>query len=85
MNAKSALNTISEDERNWWIQNSIDIARRDRETALWNAEKRGLTKGLAQGERNKAIETARILKQSGVDLALIEKSTGLSAQEIEAL
>ena len=37
------------------------------------------------GERNKALETARILKQSGVDLALIEKSTGLSAQEIEAL
>ena len=81
MNAKSALNTISEDERNWWIQNSIDIARRDRETALWNAEKRGL----AQGERTAKLETARSALAMGLSIEQIVKLTGLSEEEIAAL
>ena len=45
----------------------------------------GIAQGIAQGTRNKAIETATVLKQSGVDKALIAKSTGLSLEEIETL
>ena len=45
----------------------------------------GIAQGIAQGTRNKAIETATVLKQSGVDKALIAKSTGHSLEEIETL
>ncbi|MBQ9207204.1 MAG: hypothetical protein IJ158_10915 [Treponema sp.] len=47
--ANAALNTISEDERNWWIQNSIDIARRDRNSEIEAGIKKGLEKAIAQG------------------------------------
>ena len=47
--------------------------------------KQGLQKGLLQGERKKAVATAIVLKQSGIDIALISKSTGLSEKEIESL
>ena len=50
MNAKTALTDISEDERNWWIQNSYDIARRDREEEMQNTLARGLARGRAEGE-----------------------------------
>ena len=54
MNAKTALTDISEDERNWWIQNSYDIARRDREEEMQNTLARGRAEGevlgLARGE-----------------------------------
>ncbi|WP_407425339.1 hypothetical protein [Treponema sp.] len=45
----------------------------------------GISQGLKQGEHNKAIETARILKQSNIALDVILKSTGLSIEEINSL
>ena len=60
------------------------------EYMAWNLHdrdvlRRGMAEGIAQGTRNKAIETATVLKQSGVDKALIAKSTGHSLEEIETL
>ena len=45
----------------------------------------GEARGEERGSRNKALEAARVLKQAGVDIALIAKSTGLSAEEIAQL
>ena len=45
----------------------------------------GISIGLSQGEHKKAVETAKILKSSGVEINIITNSTGLSIDEIEKL
>ena len=42
----------------------------------------GMEKGLAEGEKRKAITIAKNLKDAGIDIDTIVKSTGLSASEI---
>ena len=57
--------------------------------ALDEGEARGLERGLAEGEargsRQKALETAKILKQFGDSVQKIMQVTGLSKAEVEAL
>jgi len=68
-------------------------AYRDWFSVMKTAESKGEAKGRAEGraegisigEDKKAIEIARNLKQCGVDMDTIIKSTGLSAEEIENL
>ena len=48
-------------------------------------EARGKSLGLAEGSRQKALETARILKQLGDSITKIVQATGLSKEEIEKL
>ena len=45
----------------------------------------GEMKGEKKGEKRKALEMAKVLKENGVDVNLIVKSSGLSKEEIEAL
>ena len=45
----------------------------------------GIKEGKSEGERLAKIETAKNLKQNGVDIEIISKSTGLSKEEIENL
>ena len=49
----------------------------------------GITQGMRQGEargsRQKALETARILKQLGDSITKIVQVTGLNKEEIEAI
>ena len=45
----------------------------------------GLAEGEVRGSRQKALETARILKQFGDPLQKIVQVTGLTVQEVEAL
>ena len=74
MAANSIIRYMSQEDANWFTQNSIDIYERDRNTILANAEKRGLEngmkkgleqglqqgiqQGIQQGAEKKAIETA---------------------------
>ena len=46
---------------------------------------RGKSLGLAEGSHQKALETARILKQLGDSITKIVQATGLSKEEIEKL
>ena len=80
MNAKTALTDISEDERNWWIQNSYDIARRDREEEMQNT----LARGLARGEQKAKLEMVRNALDMGLTLEQTAKLTGLSEEVIRA-
>ena len=48
-------------------------------------EARGKSLGLAEGSRQKAVETAKILKQFGDSVQKIMQVTGLSKAEVEAL
>ena len=45
----------------------------------------GLAEGEVRGARQKALETARILKQFGDSVQKIVQVTGLTVQEVEAL
>ena len=77
MEADLIIGKMSEDDANWFRQNSIDIARRDRNTIIHNAEqlglqrglqkgiKKGIKKGIIQGEQQKAIEDAKKLLADG--------------------
>ena len=45
----------------------------------------GITQGITQGAHEKAIETARNLKQKRIPLETIAECVGLSVEEIENL
>ena len=92
MNAKTALTDISEDERNWWIQNSYDIARRDREEEMQNTlargraegEAQGFVHGCAEGEQKAKLEMAKLMLANNMPLADIVTYTGLSEEVIRS-
>lgn len=42
----------------------------------------GIAEGIAEGEAKKALETARKLKELGIDVSIISQATGLSPEEI---
>ncbi len=45
----------------------------------------GKKEGILEGAKGKALEMAKNLKENGVDISLIAKSSGLSKEEIEKL
>ena len=69
------------------------IGEYDYETdiAVQRAEEReiafaeGMSKGISQGSRQKALETAKILKQLDDSVQKIVQVTGLTGQEVEKL
>ena len=56
-----------------------------REEAGKIAFAKGLSQGLSQGSHQKALETARLMKQANCEISFIEKMTGLSKAEVEAI
>ena len=74
MKLKSDITTISE------TQFSAGV---ERGKSLGLAEGKSL--GLAEGSRQKALETARLMKQASCEITFIEKMTGLSKEEVEKL
>ncbi|QSH97431.1 hypothetical protein DWB79_06670 [Treponema medium] len=44
-----------------------------------------MDEGLERGSRQKALETARLMKQANCEIPFIEKMTGLSKEEVEAI
>ena len=49
------------------------------------AGKIAFAQGISQGSRQKALETARLMKQANCEILFIEKITGLSKKDIEAI
>ena len=45
----------------------------------------GLSQGLSQGSRQKALETARLMKQANCEIPFIAKMTGLTQAEVESI
>ena len=56
-----------------------------REEAMEQGIKQGSIEGIAQGEVSKALEMAKAMKSEGIDTATIVKVSGLPAEEIEKL
>jgi len=57
----------------------------DRLSMISESERKGLERGLAEGSRQKALETAKILKQFGDSVQKIMQATGLTKEEVESL
>ena len=57
----------------------------DRLSMIIESERKGLERGLAEGSRQKAVETAKILKQFGDSVQKIMQATGLTKEEVESL
>ena len=66
----------------------VDIAVQ-REEALQEGEAKGfslgVTQGISEGSYQKALETARLMKQAHCKLDFIMQITGLTEKEIEQL
>ena len=52
---------------------------------LAEGEAKGMSLGLAEGSRRKALQDARNFKRLGVSVEIISQATGLTAEDIEAL
>ena len=52
---------------------------------LFDARQAGLEEGLAEGERNAKLETARKLLEENIPIETIAKCTGLSLDEVNNL
>ena len=57
------------------------MLKREREEGI----KEGIERGIEQGEKNKAVNIAKSLKKSGLDIKFISDNTGLSIEEVEKL
>ena len=57
----------------------------DEISALNEAERKGVQKGIKEGEKKKALEIAKSMIDMGLDKETISKTTGLDLYEIEKL
>ena len=85
MNARTALNAVSQDDINWAIENSIFKAKMDYNTGLYNAREEGLQQGIEQGSRQAKLETARNLLAKDIPAETVAECTGLSMEEVLGL
>ena len=63
----------------------MDARRAGFQQGMTQGVAQGMRQGEARGSRQKALETARILKQLGDSITKIAQATGLSKEEIEAI
>ncbi len=85
----------SEADRFGWSKDDLEAYEyrgmrvQDERGALDHAREVGRTEGLSEGrkegEQAKALDTARKMRQEGLDIALIAKITGLTLPELEQL
>ena len=78
MKLKSDITTISETQFSAGVE-------RGKSLGLAEGKSLGLAEGEVRGSRQKALETARILKQFGDSVQKIVQVTGLTVQEVETL
>ena len=68
------------------INNSnVKHFREGREEGLKEGKEEGLKEGKEVGAKEKTMEIARNLKAAGVNIAVIQTTTGLGEEEIERL
>ena len=83
--AKDELIKMSNDDTQRELYEMRAKTLRDKISALNEAERKGIKKGIEKGEKNKAIEIAKSLIDLGLDKESIAKSTGLDLCEVEKL
>lgn len=93
MKARTIINRMSEEEENWFREFSYDKARRDYNTSMSIAKRKGLEAGLKEGRKEgrkegsleKTMEMASKMLSKKYPVSEISEITGLSAEQIEEL
>ena len=57
----------------------------EREIAFTQGITQGRSEGITQGSYQTKLETAKLMKQANCEISFIEKMTGLSQAEVEAI
>ena len=87
--ANEAITIMEMSPRDKWLYESRMKYEHDRASCISEGYQRGIEKGLQQGfsdgAHQKALETARLMKQANCELDFIIQMTGLSKEEIEKL
>lgn len=83
--AVDTLEQLSMDKQAWNLYESRDMAKRDYNTGMRNAEERGLNKGIKKGEKKNSIEIARKMLKENMPESQIIRLTGLTENEINNL
>ena len=80
MNLRKAIEDINNNEGAWrkYSKAEIELAIEARE-----AREKGLKEGREEGREEQKIEIAKNMIKDGLDIATIEKYTGLSRKELE--
>ena len=81
---------LTEQEEYEYLQRNRLIRQLNEDFKIKKAEEKGLAKGeakgreegRAEGEAKKALETAKKLKELGIDVSIISQATGLSPEKI---
>ena len=87
MEADRIAQRMSEEDANWFRQNSIDIGRRDYYSDIDAATEKGLKEGREQGAQEKAVEDAIVaIKEFGATPELAAEKMGAPLDKVlEAL
>ena len=93
MAAERIVQDMSKKDNNWFIQNSIWIAKRDEYTSRKNARNEGRAQGLAEGraegraegQQQKAIEIAKTMLGDKMSVDKVALYSGLSLEEVKTL
>lgn len=83
--AKVELVRMSSDETQREIYEMREKTLKDKVSALNQAERKGIEKGIEIGEIKKAVGIANNLLKLGMDIETISESTGLSIEEIKEI
>ncbi len=83
--AKEVLDELSQNEHERRLAELREKYIMDQKATEAAGYDKGLERGLKQGAKNKTIELAKKLKDKGVDINLINETTGLSIEEINNL
>ena len=84
---KLRIKDMTDSERAEYFRSGLDDNERE-EIARANfdyGKEEGLEEGEARGRAEEKLENARKMLEGGIDMALIEKITGLSSQEVKKL
>ncbi len=82
MEADKMVQKMSDSDDNWFVQNSLWIAERDRTASLEIAKKKGLEEGIQQGIQQSARETAIALLKEEIPIETIARSVKLPIEEV---
>ncbi len=83
--ARIEMNYLTGDEE---VKRLVELREKwemDYNSEIGYAKEEGIAKGIEEGKKEKAIETAQKLKQEGLTIELIMRVTGLTQEEIENL
>ena len=77
--ANTAISVMEMSPKDKWLYDSRMKYEHDRASCISEGYRQGLDKGAHQ----KALETARLMKEENCEISFIQKMTGLSKEEVE--